>query len=204
MVLGKSENSWTLEDILHSSWRMFHKGLGNFRHPFYRAVLTTIEGNKPVLRTVILRGFSEEDRILICHCDARSPKVTQIRENPNVSWLFYHPKKWLQLRLSGTATVHIDDKTAESQWEKVKLPNRINYSAENPPGSPTEKPVSGPPDLLRGGASKRSGHPDARKNFAVIVCRFDDLDWLSLKLTGHIRAKFHWEDHRLNASWVIP
>jgi hypothetical protein len=25
-----------------------------------------------------------------------------------------------------------------------------------------------------------------------------------LKLTGHIRAKFHWEDDRIDASWVIP
>lgn len=204
MAFGNSENNSALEDVLDSSWRMFHKGLGNFRHPFYRAVLTTLNGKKPELRTVILRGFSEEDRILICHCDARSPKVTQIQENPNVSWLFYHPKKWLQLRLSGTAQVHTDDETAESHWKKVKLHNRINYSAESPPGSPIEKPVSDPPDSHPDSASKLPGHPDARKNFAVIVCRFDELDWLRLKLTGHIRAKFHWEGNRMDASWTIP
>jgi len=204
MIFGKSENNTTLEDVLDSNWRILHKGVGNVRHPFHQAVLTTVEGHKPQLRTVILRGFSEEDRILICHCDARSPKVTQIRENPNVSCLFYHPKKWLQLRLSGTATIHTDDKTAESQWEKVKLPNRINYSTAYPPGSPTENPGSGLADLQRDKASTLLDHPDARKNFAVIVCRFDDLDWLLLKLTGNIRAKFHWEDNRMEASWIIP
>ena len=46
--------------------------------------------------------------------------------------------------------------------------------------------------------------PEARKNFAVIVCRFDEMDWLLLKLTGHIRAKIYWKDNRIDASWVIP
>ena len=204
MTSGNSENTSALEDVLLSSWRMLHKGVGNFRHPFHRAVFSTTRGDKPELRSVILRGFSEKDRILIFHCDVRSAKVTHIRENPNVSCLFYHPKKWLQLRLSGTATVHTDDKTAETQWEKVKLPNRINYSTDSVPGSPTEKPVSGPSDVLREGVSKLLEYPQARQNFAVIVCRFDDLDWLHLKLTGHSRAKFHWQDDRLDASWIVP
>jgi len=46
--------------------------------------------------------------------------------------------------------------------------------------------------------------PEARKNFAAIVCRFDEMDWLLLKLTGHLRAKFLWKDDCLDASWVIP
>ena len=163
-----------------------------------------MDGNKPEVRTVILRGFSEKDRKLICHCDARTPKVSQIRDNPKVSWLFYHPEKWIQLRLSGIAVVHTDDKTAESQWEKVRLTSRINYCAENPPGSPAENPTSGLPDFLRDKAPKLFDHPEARKNFAAIVCRFDQMDWLLLKLTGHRRARFHWQDNRIDASWVIP
>ena len=82
--------------------------------------------------------------------------------------------------------------------------HRINYCAEIPPGSPTEKPTSGLPDLLRDKAPKLLDSPEARKNFAAIVCRFDEMDWLLLKLTGHIRAKFHWKDNRMDASWVIP
>ncbi len=203
-IFKKKETISTLDDVLNSSWRILHNGVRNFRHPFYRPVLTTMDGNKPEVRTVILRGFSEKDRKLICHCDARTPKVSQIRDNPKVSWLFYHPEKWIQLRLSGIAAVHTDDKTAESQWEKVRLTSRINYCAENPPGSPAENPTSGLPDFLRDKAPKLFDHPEARNNFAAIVCRFDQMDWLLLKLTGHLRARFHWEDDRIDASWVIP
>ncbi len=204
MIFGKKNNIKTLNNVLKWSWRSLHNGVRNFRHPFHRPTLTTVDGNQPQARTVILRGFSEMDRTLICHCDARSPKVSQIQDNPNVSWLFYAPKMWMQLRLSGTASVHTDDEIAESLWKKVRLPNRINYSSEIRPGSPTEKPTSGLPDFLRDKPPKLFDHPGARKNFAVIVCRFDEMDWLMLKLTGNIRAKFHWENHRINTSWVIP
>jgi pyridoxamine 5'-phosphate oxidase len=204
MIFGKKDNVSTLEDVLESSWKLLNNGVRNFRDPFHQSTLTTLEGNKPQVRIVIVREFSEKDRTLICHCDARGAKVFQIRDNPNVSWLFYHPEKWLQLRLSGTASVHTDDETAESQWEKVRLHHRINYCAGIPPGSPTEKPTSGIPDFLREKAPKLFDVPEARKNFAAIVCRFDEMDWLLLKLTGHIRAKFLWTDNRLDASWVIP
>ena len=204
MIFGKKQTISQLDDVLHSSWELLHKGVGNFRHPFYRPVLTTMDGNKPEVRTVILRGFSEKDRTLICHCDVRTPKVSQIRDNPCVSWLFYHPEKWIQLRFSGIASVHTDDETAESQWKKVRQTSRINYCAEIPPGSPAEKPTSGLPGFFRDTTSKLFDHPEARKNFAVIFCQFDQMDWLWLKLTGHRRARFYWEDHRINASWVIP
>jgi len=204
MIFKKRERISTLDDVLSSSWRLLHKGVGNFKHPFYRPVLTTTDGNQPEVRTVILRGFSEKDRILVCHCDARTPKVTQVQDNPNVSWLFYDPKKWIQLRLSGTATIHTDDKTAESQWKKVRTTSRINYCAVLPPGSSAEKPTSGLPDSLRDKASKLFDSPEARKNFTAIVCRFDQMDWLTLKLTGHRRAKFQWKDNLVDASWIIP
>lgn len=204
MIFGKKESNVTLDDVLKSSWRLLHAGVRDYRNPFHQAVLTTIEDNKPHARTVILREFSEKGRTLICHCDARSSKVLEIRDNPNVSWLFYDPKRWLQLRLSGTATVHADDDIAESQWAKVSLPHRINYCAETAPGSPTEKPCSGLPEFLRDKVRQLLDVPEARKNFAAIVCRFDEMDWLLLKLTGHIRAKFHWKDNRMDASWIIP
>jgi pyridoxamine 5'-phosphate oxidase len=204
MIFRKKENILTLDDVLVSSWKFLHDGVRNFRSPFHYSTLTTIDDNKPQVRIVILREFSEKDRTLVCHCDARGSKVLQIRDNPNVSWLFYNPEKWLQLRLSGTASVHTDDNTAESQWKKVSPTHRINYCAEIPPGSPTEKPASGLPDFLRNKAPKLLDGSVARKNFAVIVCRFDEMDWLLLKLTGHIRAKFYWKDNRMDASWIIP
>ena len=198
------KDTLTFDDILKSSWKLLHGGVRNFRSPFHHAALGTIDNNLPQSRMVILREFSEQHRTLLCHCDARSPKVFQIQNNPHVSWLFYDPRKWLQLRLSGTASVHTDDDTADSQWKRMGLHHRINYCAEIAPGSPVEKPTSGLPDLLLNKAPQLLDTPDIRKNFAVIVCQFDEMDWLLLKLSGHIRARFSWKNDRIEESWVIP
>lgn len=204
MIFKKKQNISTLNEVLKLSWKLLHDGVRDFRNPFHQSTLATINGNNPQARIVILREFSEKDRTLICHCDARSPKVLQIRDNFHVTWLFYDPARWLQLRLSGVASVHTDDSMAESQWEKVNLSHRMNYCAEMAPGSPTEKPTSGLPDLLGRKAPKLFTESGGRKNFAAIVCKFDEMDWLLLRLTGHMRAQFHWKDDRLDASWVIP
>ncbi len=204
MTFKKKVNIRTLDDVLTLSWGFLHNGVRDFRHPFHSPTLATMDGNTPRARIVILREFSEQNRTLTCNCDARSPKVSQVRDNPKVSWLFYHPEKWIQVRLSGIASVHTDDKTAESRWKKMPLTHRINYCSEIPPGSPTEKPTSGLPDFLRHQAPKLIDPPEARKNFAAIVCQFNQMDWLLLKLTGNIRAKFHWENDCINAFWAIP
>lgn len=204
MLFRRKETIAKLEDVLCSSWRILHQGVSDFRHPCHRAVLATMSGNEPEVRTVILRGFSEKDRELICHCDARTPKVRQIQDNPKVSWLFYHPKKWIQLRLSGTASIHTDDKTADSQWVTVRRTSRVNYSADAPPGSPVSEPTSGLPGFLRNSAATLFDNEEARKNFAVIVCRFDQMDWLMLQISGNLRATFHWTNNRVDSSWVVP
>lgn len=194
----------TFDYILASSWKLLHAGVRNFRSPFHHAALSTVDDNVPQSRMVILRQFSEEDRKLLCHCDVRGPKVLQIQNNPNVSWLFYDPEKWLQLRLSGRASVHTDDSIADSQWRKMSLPHRINYCSEMAPGTSTEKPTSGVADLVLNKAPQLLDTQDIRKNFAVIVCQFHELDWLLLKLSGHIRARFSWKNNRVERSWVIP
>jgi pyridoxamine 5'-phosphate oxidase len=204
MIFNKEEDVSTLEAVLDSSWKMLHQGAARFRHPFHHPALATLNIGTPEVRTVILREFSQKDRTLTCYSDARTPKVVQIRNNPFVTFLFYHPRKMIQLRLSGTASVHTDDETADAQWGKVGLGSRINYCAEDSPGTHLEKPAAGLPDFLLHKVPKVLDLPEARKNFAAIVCRFDQMDWLSLKLTGNLRAKFQWEDNRLNASWVIP
>jgi hypothetical protein len=37
------------------------------------------------------------DRVLVCHTDARAAKVEEISNVAKVSWLFYHPKRKVQL-----------------------------------------------------------------------------------------------------------
>ncbi len=153
---------------------------------------------------VILRQFIWPERILVCHTDARAAKVQEISNFSKISWLFYHPKKKVQLRISGPATLHADDQFADQQWANTKITSRLNYCASEPPGTSIEKPSSGLRDFLVHKVPTLLESESGRKNFMVIAGRIDSMDWLILKVLGNRRARFDWDENGLKAEWLIP
>ena len=144
------------------------------------------------------------DRILVCHSDARSAKVQEISNSANVSWLFYHPNKKIQLRVSGRATLHGNDELADDQWKATKIASRFNYSMTESPGTPIDKPSSGLSDLFRNKVPTLFESEKYRKNFMAIACQIEHMDWLLLRAMGNRRARFEWDKNGLSANWVTP
>ena len=203
--MWKKEEKWhTLEDVLEGIWRMLDRGVSHYRDPFHWPVLATTGSKGPELRCVILREFSRSDRVLVCHTDARAAKVREIARHSKISWLFYHPQKKVQLRITGHATLHADDDFADRQWAASRLSNRLNYLATEPPGTPIDNPSSGWPDFLRHRAPTLLDTERGRQHFAAIACRIDAIDWLVLRLSGNRRARFQWDAAGLHANWRVP
>ena len=203
--MWKKEDKWhTLEDVLEGIWRMLDRGVSHYRDPFHWPVLGTAGSKGPELRCVILREFSRSDRVLVCHTDARAAKVREIARHSKISWLFYHPQKKVQLRITGHATLHADDDFADRQWAASRLSNRLNYLATEPPGTPIDSPSSGWPDFLRHRAPTLLDTERGRQHFAAIACRIDAIDWLVLRLSGNRRARFQWDAAGLHANWRVP
>jgi 3-hydroxyisobutyrate dehydrogenase len=203
--MRKKEVKWdTLEGVLAGIWKMLDRGVSNYHDPFHWPVLGTTGPDGPNMRCVILRGFSRSDRVLVCHTDARAAKVREIARHSGVSWLFYHPKKKVQLRISGQATLHTDDDFADRQWAASRLSSRLNYVAIEPPGTPIDSPSSGWPNFLLHKTPTLLETEKGRGHFAAISCRFDLIDWLVLRLSGNRRARFKWDETGLNANWLIP
>ena len=200
----KEEKSDTLDGVLDGIWKMLDRGVSNYRDPFHWPVLGTTDPSGPNMRCVILRGFSRSDRILVCHTDARAFKVKEISTSPNVCWLFYHPKKKVQLRIRGHATLHTDDEFADRQWVESRLASRLNYCATEPPGTPLDSPSSGWPDFLLHKVPTLLETERVRPHFAAIACRFDAIDWLVLRVSGNRRARFKWDEAGLHANWLVP
>ena len=194
----------TLEGILHDIWAMLERGVNSSHDPFHWPVLGTVGKNGSSLRTVILRQFILPDRILVCHTDSRAAKACEIRNSDKVSWLFYHPKKKVQLRVSGRATLHTDDQFAEVQWAHTRITSRLNYCTIESPGTPIDKPGSGLPDFLLNRIPTLLESEKGRKNFMSIACRIDMMDWLILRLTGNQRARFVWDKDTLISNWIVP
>ena len=183
---------------------MLDKGARRYNDPCHWPVLGTVRDGASSIRTVILRQFLLPERLLVCYTDARAPKAHDIRKESRVSWLFYHPKRKIQLRIGADAALHSDDDVAEAYWAKTQGPNRLNYAATDRPGASADKPTSGLPDMLKDTASTLLEKDKGRDNFMVIVARITDLDWLLLHPLGNRRAQFAWEADRMSATWITP
>lgn len=204
-MMRRKEKKWdTLDGVLNQIWKMLERGVHRFNDPFHWPALGTTAVGGVSLRTVILRQFTLADRLLVCHTDARAEKVREISDSGRISWLFYHPKRKVQLRISGPATLHADDEFADRQWAAAKITSRLNYCAVDPPGTVIETPSSGLPDFLINKVPSLLETERGRKNFLAIACRIDSMDWLVLSLLGNRRARFDWDENGLNAKWLIP
>ncbi len=201
----KTHGKWdTLDGVLNEIWKMLKRGVTRFYDPFHWPVLGTIGKSGCSLRTVILRQFILPDRILVCYTDSRAAKAQEICYSNNVSWLFYHPKKKVQLRVSGQATLHSDDQLADEQWASTHITSRLNYCTVEPPGTPINQPDSGLPDFVFNRIPTLLDSQRGRKNFMSIACRIDTIDWLMLRIMGNRRARFVWDKDRLSSSWLVP
>lgn len=201
----KQREKWdTLEGILEGSWSMLRRGADRFNDPFHWPVLGTLGKDCCSQRSVILRQLILPERILVCNTDARARKVIEIKNNPKVSWLFYHPKKKIQLRISGRAELHTDDAFADKQWTATPVPSRLNYCAESAPGTSVDKPTAGLPDFLMNKLPTLMNTEKGRKHFLTISSTIDSIDWLSLSILGNRRARFEWRENELTSTWLIP
>jgi hypothetical protein len=198
------QNLDTLSGVLDNIWQMLAHGSRHSEDPFHWPVLGTAAQDGCSLRTVILRQASRPNRTLVCHTDKRSAKVAEIREKSRTSWLFYHPARKIQVRVTGSTTLHAQDSLADQQWADSRITSRLNYCSAQPPGTPMDRPVSGLPDFLLNKIPTLMETEMGRKHFMAVQVHIDLIDWLILKVTGNRRARFEWIDGKHSATWVVP
>jgi hypothetical protein len=198
------EDAHNFKNILDGCWKMLVNGANTSKDPFHTPVLGTVTSGDCSLRTVVLRRVIEEERLLICHTDIRSPKIEDIRNHSRISWHFYHPQQKVQLRLAGAATLHTNDALADEQWANSQLMSRRCYRAVLAPGTPSDEPTSGLPNFLENRSPTLEESEVGRENFVVIACQIDFLDWYYLRAKGHRRAQFFWAGTGMTAKWVAP
>lgn len=172
----------------------------SFRYPI---VGTTDVENCSDLRVVILRRISITDREIDIFTDHRSTKILHLRRNPNISLLFYHPIKTIQIRVKAKADIHWRNEIAAATWQNLPVVSRRDYCAIAGPGSPLSKAGDG----LPAGWAQKNNIEDTEhgfENFALLRCRFHYLDILQLDPQGHYRAVFQWDSQNWNGQWIVP
>jgi len=183
-----------LSACLEDAFARLARGVADRRSAFHVPTLATVSPDgAPEARSLVLRGFDAAARSLRLHTDARSGKVASLRAEPRCELHLYDADAGVQVRLTGRATVHGDDRVARMGWEGSRAPSRKIYSVEPGPGTPVAAPPAAPEDTEAG-----------RAVFRVILLGFDRLEWLDLDAAGHRRARFEWHGDAPVATWLVP
>jgi pyridoxamine 5'-phosphate oxidase len=195
----------SLTEILEQTWTALRCAVADSSDAFRTPALGTIGDQRPCLRTVVLRRVEPSRRTVACYTDARSAKVREIRACPAVSWLFFCPKRNVQIRTEGPAAIHHLDAVAREAWSRTSLWGRRGYCVEPAPETEMKAPSSGLPASFVGRAPTEAESEAGWPNFAVIATTIDRFDWLRLDdARGHRRAQFAWSGDRYTGRWVVP
>jgi len=154
-------------------------------------------------RVMVLRAFDEARAVLRFHTDIRSPKVTAIAADPVVAVLLYDSNAKVQIRAHGQGWVEQAGPVADAAWAASTNFARRCYLGEGP-GSTSDRPTSGLPPEFEGVEPDDEQLIPARKNFALLLIELQEVDWLHLAHTGHLRAQFKRAGEGWDGRWVTP
>jgi pyridoxamine 5'-phosphate oxidase len=161
------------------------------KHPFRYCVLSTY-GRAINSRYVVLRKVNKDLELMI-YTDSRSKKVSDISINDQVQLLFYHPKRQVQVIVTGKAHLCINDELTSVEWQHVKGNAQRAYNTIEAPGTPISSPQAG---------HDFKEHMD-EAYFTVIKIKAEQLEALQLNQSEHLRLKFNINDD-WGGQWLVP
>ena len=165
------------------------KGYSKKHHPFRYFTLAT-QGKELKQRTVVLRKLLP-DFTVVFFTDARSSKIASIQENESVSALFYHPKKLLQIQISGTAKRISDPLKIKEYWSSVGENAKKDYTTTSAPGSPIKNP-----DHIE--------YDFEQNYFSPIEIIPSSIECLQLKRPNHLRVLYTKENEKWTGQFLTP
>lgn len=124
----------SLQQLQQQAWAILQTDSQKPGDVFYTGTLGTQSSSGVSLRTVVVREVNALEKTISCYSDKRASKIQEIETNSSVSFLFWDSERKIQLRLSGTATIHITDILAEGHWQQTSPSNRRSYLAIPAPG----------------------------------------------------------------------
>jgi len=188
-----------LAETLHTALDLISEGVVDRKLPFHTPSVASISDDGfPNIRTVVLRNFDKQDRLIRFHTDRRANKCDEMLSNPRLAIHFYDADKKIQLKLKTTASMHCGDDIAADAWRSSQPSSKLCYCAPVGPGSDVVKPPSAP-------LMKNTQIEKGFTNFCVVNAHISQLEWLYLSADGHQRAIFVWRRNgSLESRWLAP
>ena len=186
--------------IMKSEWKNINLGIQKAKHDYHSFVFSTVSKNSPDSRTVILRDFDEHKPAIWFHSDRRSKKILHLKENENVSALFYDKSRKIQLRINGLAHIEDNIKNDKRIWEAMRPESKICYMG---PYAPSQRINQFEPNILEKSAHDLNEEDEnlGLSQFCRIRIKIKKIDWLKLDYKGHQRLEFQF-DKEIKAQWI--
>jgi pyridoxamine 5'-phosphate oxidase len=186
----------SLEELSANTWQLIQAGVTSHKSSFHFGTLCTFDEQYPQARSVIIRAVDEVKKMIQCNTDIRSPKVTQLKQNPNISWLFYDEAIKLQIRCYGKGQVLHNNSLTNKVWNEIRLESQLHYSTQASPGS-----LLSEPEFIE--MNDKNIHKSviefSKNNFAIVQTYISQMDIMVLHHKGNRRC---WVDYEKNViSW---
>ena len=180
-----------LKKVLKSVKQEVRRGALDRKHPFRYVVLSSFDTSINS-RYVVLRQVDQSFNLII-YTDVRSKKILDINQNPQVQLLFYHPKKQVQVIISGKAVISTANNSVNHHWRNVNGNAKRSYTTAKPPGTLIQDPIEG----------HLWDESMEEQYFAVLTITPIKIEVLQLNKSEHLRALFS-EDDNWAGTWLVP
>ena len=190
----------TLEDVRRDLLQRLVRAARDRKSPMHIPAVVTSDVDA---RGMVLREFDSAASTLRFHTDTRAPKVAAIESDPRMAVLFYDKGAKIQIRARGSGRILREDAVTKAAWENGSNFARRCYLGDGP-GVVSDAPTSGLPGELEGIEPTDEQLVPAWENFAVLLVELQELDWLYLAHTGHVRAQFTRDGADWSGKWVSP
>ena len=190
------------KEIKKKIWSILDDAVINRSSPFRVPVFICGDQSNFDGRTIVLRKSDKLNNLLQYHTDIRSDKIVKLKNNKNASMLFYDKEEKIQIRIKVECTINHNNEITKKSWSKTGHMSRKCYLVDSGPGTESGIPTSGLNPTVDNFGFTMEQSEEGYKNFAVIQCKIETIEWLYLAAKGHRRARFDLETNKDN--WLIP
>ncbi len=190
-------------EIEKKIWSLLVRAVNDRNSEFRTPVFICGNNNDLDGRVIVLRKADQKNNIIQYHSYIRSSKIDKIKKNPKCSILFYGKKEKIQLRVKADCEINYNNDITKESWEKTGHISRKCYLVTNSPGTKSEKPTSGLDNKFDNFDFTKEESENGYKNFCVIKCKINSIEWLYLAAKGHRRALIDFGGSK-KFTWLVP
>jgi hypothetical protein len=182
--------NFTELEIRQRTWIELERAIQDRHHEWRTPVLATVgQDGTPNARTVVLRGADAKLQSLQFFTDRRSPKISELINQPAAVLVFWSKRLNWQLRVRVEMAVQTTGLQVDAVWDRLGQSAAAgDYLSIDAPGDELPVGPAAPVD------AKGMHH------LAILVAKVQEIDWLELRGGGHRRAAFGKDTWQ----WRVP